>query len=73
MQKLDFYLITILSLGYFIKNLDSSNISNAFVSGMKEDLSMNGDQVNLIDTAWTVGKSSYLSNKPNSDRVQVMW
>ncbi|KAF3035342.1 hypothetical protein E8E12_006713 [Didymella heteroderae] len=54
-SKLDAYLITILSLGYFIKNLDQTNISNAFVSGMKEDLSMNGNQINLIDTAWTVG------------------
>lgn len=53
--KLDVYLITILSLGYFIKNLDQTNISNAFVSGMKEDLAMNGNQINLIDTAWTVG------------------
>ncbi|KZM24959.1 uncharacterized protein EKO05_0010497 [Ascochyta rabiei] len=54
-SKLDAYLITILSLGYFIKNLDQTNISNAFVSGMKEDLAMNGNQINLVDTAWTVG------------------
>jgi ACS family pantothenate transporter-like MFS transporter len=39
-SKLDAYLITILSLGYFIKNLDQTNISNAYVSGMKEDLAM---------------------------------
>ncbi|KAK1994116.1 major facilitator superfamily transporter [Colletotrichum falcatum] len=54
-QKLDVFLVTILSLGYFIKNLDSTNISNAFVSGMKEDLRMDGNQINLVDTAWTVG------------------
>ncbi|GKT96482.1 major facilitator superfamily transporter [Colletotrichum tofieldiae] len=54
-QKLDIFLITMLSLGYFIKNLDQTNISNAFVSGMKEDLQMNGNEINLIDTAWTVG------------------
>ncbi|KAH6659431.1 major facilitator superfamily transporter [Truncatella angustata] len=54
-RKLDIYLITMLSFGYFIKNLDQTNISNAFVSGMKEDLAMNGNQINLIDTAWTVG------------------
>jgi ACS family pantothenate transporter-like MFS transporter len=53
--KLDTFLITILSLGYFIKNLDQTNISNAFVSGMKEDLVMNGNEINLIDTAWTIG------------------
>lgn len=54
-QKLDVFLITMLSLGYFIKNLDQTNISNAFVSGMKEDLAMNGNEINLVDTAWTVG------------------
>ncbi|KAH7093490.1 major facilitator superfamily transporter [Paraphoma chrysanthemicola] len=54
-NKLDCYLITILSLGYFIKNLDQTNIANAFVSGMKEDLAMNKNEINLIDTAWTVG------------------
>ncbi|KAI1205393.1 MFS general substrate transporter [Annulohypoxylon truncatum] len=54
-QKLDVFLVTMLSFGYFIKNLDQTNISNAFVSGMKEDLAMNGNQINLVDTAWTVG------------------
>ncbi|KAI9839484.1 MAG: hypothetical protein M1819_002109 [Sarea resinae] len=54
-QKLDVFLISMLSFGYFIKNLDQTNISNAFVSGMKEDLKMNGNQLNLVDTAWTVG------------------
>lgn len=54
-QKLDWSLLTILALGYFIKNLDSSNISNAYVSGMKEDLKMNGNQLNLVDVAWTSG------------------
>ena len=54
-QKLDFSLLTILALGYFIKNLDTTNISNAYVSGMKEDLKMNGNQLNLIDVAWTCG------------------
>ncbi|KAG0645286.1 MFS transporter [Hyphodiscus hymeniophilus] len=54
-QKLDFGLLTILSLGYFIKNLDQTNISNAYVSGMKEQLKMNANQLNLIDVAWTSG------------------
>ncbi|KAI1804679.1 MFS general substrate transporter [Daldinia bambusicola] len=54
-QKLDVFLVTMLSFGYFIKNLDQTNIANAFVSGMKEDLGMNGNEINLVDTAWTVG------------------
>ncbi|KAI1392784.1 MFS general substrate transporter [Hypoxylon trugodes] len=55
LHKLDIFLVTMLSFGYFIKNLDQTNISNAFVSGMKEDLKMNGNELNLVDTAWTVG------------------
>lgn len=54
-QRLDICVLAILSLGYFIKNLDQTNISNAYVSGMKEDLKMNGNQLNLIDVAWTSG------------------
>jgi ACS family pantothenate transporter-like MFS transporter len=55
LQKLDFGLLTILSLGYFIENLDQTNISNAYVSGMKEQLKMGANQLNLIDVAWTTG------------------
>ncbi|KAL2068640.1 hypothetical protein VTL71DRAFT_14977 [Oculimacula yallundae] len=55
LQKLDFSLLTILSLGYFIKNLDQTNISNAYVSGMKEALKMNANELNMIDIAWTTG------------------
>jgi MFS transporter, ACS family, pantothenate transporter len=55
--KLDWSLLTILSLGYFIKGLDQANIASAFVSGMKVDLHMYGNQLNLVDTSWTIGKS----------------
>ncbi|PMD59829.1 major facilitator superfamily transporter [Hyaloscypha bicolor E] len=40
---------------YFIKNLDQTNIANAYVSGMKEALSMTSNEINLIDVAWTTG------------------
>lgn len=33
----------------------NKNINNAFVSGMKEDLGLNGNQLNYMQTAWTVG------------------
>ncbi|PSS07163.1 hypothetical protein M430DRAFT_110690 [Amorphotheca resinae ATCC 22711] len=53
--KLDAAILTFASLGYFIKYLDQTNINNAFVSGMKEDLNLYGDQLNYMTTAWTVG------------------
>lgn len=53
--KLDAVVITLASLGYFIKYLDQININNAFVSGMKTDLGLYGDQLNIMQTCWTVG------------------
>jgi ACS family pantothenate transporter-like MFS transporter len=42
--KLDFFLLSYGCLGYFCKNLDQANLNNAYVSGMKESLKMNGSQ-----------------------------
>ena len=53
--KLDAALLTFASLGYFIKYLDQANITNAFVSGMKEDLGLYKNQLNYMQTLWTVG------------------
>ncbi|PLB54035.1 pantothenate transporter [Aspergillus steynii IBT 23096] len=53
--KLDTAILTFASLGYFIKYLDQININNAFVSGMKEDLSLYGNELNYMQTCWTVG------------------
>ncbi|KAL7918072.1 major facilitator superfamily domain-containing protein [Trichoderma austrokoningii] len=53
--KLDAALLSFASLGYFIKYLDQVNINNAFVSGMKEDLGLYGNQLNYMQTCWTVG------------------
>ncbi|KAJ5674391.1 uncharacterized protein N7477_004325 [Penicillium maclennaniae] len=53
--KLDSAILTFASLGYFIKYLDQTNINNAFVSGMKEDLGLYGNQLNYMQTRWTVG------------------
>ncbi|KAE8147782.1 major facilitator superfamily domain-containing protein [Aspergillus avenaceus] len=55
MFKLDAAILTMGSLGYFIKNFDQININNAFVSGMKEDLGLNGNELNYMQTCWTVG------------------
>ncbi|KAN0104087.1 putative pantothenate transporter liz1 [Hyaloscypha variabilis] len=53
--KLDFTLLTFGTLGMLIKWIDTSNITNAFVSGMKEDLNLYGNQYNWIVTSWTIG------------------
>jgi ACS family pantothenate transporter-like MFS transporter len=53
--KVDAAILTFASLGYFIKYLDQININNAFVSGMKEDLGLYGNELNYLTTCWTVG------------------
>jgi MFS transporter, ACS family, pantothenate transporter len=46
--KLDIFLLTTACLGYFSKNLDQSNVSNAFVSGVGQALITLFDQSSLI-------------------------
>lgn len=69
--KLDAALMTLASLGYFIKYLDQVymaspssavlvltgkvNVNNAFVSGMKEDMNLFGNELNYMQTCWTIG------------------
>ncbi|OLN97459.1 Pantothenate transporter liz1-like protein 2 [Colletotrichum chlorophyti] len=37
------------------RNLDQININNAFVSGMKEDMQLFGNELNYMQVCWTVG------------------
>lgn len=43
--KVDAFVLTFASLGYFLKNIDQTNVNNAFLSGMKEDLNMYGNEL----------------------------
>ncbi|KAF4126628.1 MFS transporter, ACS family, pantothenate transporter [Geosmithia morbida] len=54
-QKLDGFLFSYICLGYFIKYLDQTNISNAFVSGMKEDLGLYGNERNWLNSYFNIG------------------
>ena len=54
-QKLDFFILTFCCLMYFLNYLDRSNLNNAYVSGMREELSFHGNQLNQINTVFTVG------------------
>lgn len=53
--KLDFFLLTSSCLGYFIKNLNQSNVTTAYVNGMDEYYNMNNNQYNYMVTLFTVG------------------
>ncbi|KAF4153026.1 hypothetical protein CNMCM8927_006239 [Aspergillus lentulus] len=53
--KIDFFILTFCCITYFFNYLDRSNLSNAYVSGMKEELAFHGNQLNVINTIFTVG------------------
>lgn len=44
-----------MQIGYFLKNLDLTNVYNAFLSGMEEDLEMFGNQLVTSSSIYTVG------------------
>ncbi|KAL2820914.1 major facilitator superfamily domain-containing protein [Aspergillus cavernicola] len=54
-HTLDIFILSWATYGYFIRLLDSGNITNAYVSGMKEDLDFHGNQYNLLSTFFTCG------------------
>ncbi|KAH8670149.1 putative pantothenate transporter [Tricladium varicosporioides] len=53
--KLDIFILTWAGFTYFSKNLNSNNLSNAYVSGMKEDLNVVGNEYQTFTTMWTIG------------------
>ncbi|KAF2083519.1 pantothenate transporter-like protein [Saccharata proteae CBS 121410] len=54
-QKIDWFILTFCCLSYFVNYLDRSNLTNAYVSGMKEDLNFTGNQLTQINTVFTCG------------------
>lgn len=55
LMKIDWFVLSFCCLAYWVNYLDRLNLSNAYVSGMKEDLNMKGDQFNLINTCFNIG------------------
>ncbi|KAI5812694.1 putative transporter [Pyronema omphalodes] len=55
LRRLDCILITYVWISYCIKQIDASNYKTAYVSGMKEDLSLHGNELNYIDSLFRIG------------------
>ncbi|KAF4340444.1 major facilitator superfamily transporter [Fusarium beomiforme] len=53
--KLDAAILTYTCLTFFVKYLDQTNITNAYVSGMKEDLNLRGNELNWLKTYFNIG------------------
>ncbi|GFZ49387.1 hypothetical protein JCM24511_07507 [Saitozyma sp. JCM 24511] len=50
--KLDCALLTCLCFGFLMKYIDQTNLANAYVSGMKEDLNITGNQYTYMTTIY---------------------
>jgi ACS family pantothenate transporter-like MFS transporter len=55
LRKLDAFILSFCCLCYFANYLDRTNLNNAYVSGMREELNFQGNQLNQINTVFTVG------------------
>ncbi|OBR02370.1 Major facilitator superfamily transporter [Colletotrichum higginsianum IMI 349063] len=53
--RLDLFFLSIGFLGYMFKYIDQTNINNAYVSGMKEDLDLYGNELNYFTTFFNIG------------------
>ncbi len=53
--KVDACVLIFTALSFYTKFLDSSNVSNAYVSGMKEELNLKGNELNYFTTFFNVG------------------
>ncbi|KAM0275865.1 hypothetical protein ACHAQH_007337 [Verticillium albo-atrum] len=84
LRKQDCIILPLCCLMFFLKWLDSSNIYNAYNSGMKEDLNLKGNQYSLFGTFYNIGyllfeiPSTLLISRPRVSRyypptMEVLW
>ncbi|GMG39031.1 unnamed protein product [Ambrosiozyma monospora] len=81
--KLDWFLLSSAMLGYFIKSLNQSNISTAYMNGMKSYYGMNHNEYNYMVSFWTIGyicgaiPANYLLHKVNArvylGVMEILW
>ncbi|EGO01798.1 hypothetical protein SERLA73DRAFT_103821 [Serpula lacrymans var. lacrymans S7.3] len=68
--KIDWFILSYCCLMYFVNYLDRANVNNAYVSGMKQELNMQGNDFNKINTVFTCG---YIVGMiPNNLMLQVV-
>ncbi|CZS95252.1 related to permease of the major facilitator superfamily [Rhynchosporium agropyri] len=54
-QKLDLLIVPYVVVAYWIKYIDQSNLNNAYVSGMQEDLGFHKNQLVSLQSMYTAG------------------
>ncbi|QSZ33430.1 hypothetical protein DSL72_004998 [Monilinia vaccinii-corymbosi] len=54
-KKMDLLILPYAVLSYWIKYIDQSNLNNAYVTGLKDDLGFKGNELVQLQTIYTVG------------------
>ncbi|KAK7202527.1 major facilitator superfamily domain-containing protein [Myxozyma melibiosi] len=54
-MKLDLFITSYCFLSYWVKNLDQTNVNNAYTSGMSDDLNMGGSDLTDLQVMYNVG------------------
>ncbi|RMY10578.1 hypothetical protein D0867_08349 [Hortaea werneckii] len=67
--RLDIFLMTFGCISQVIKYLDQQNINNAYVSGMEEDLHLDGNELNYFTTYFNVA----YCNMPVPSQIIMTW
>lgn len=55
LMKFDSTILLFLCFSFYTKYLDNANVASAYISGMKEDLKLHGNELNYFNTCYTVG------------------
>jgi ACS family pantothenate transporter-like MFS transporter len=55
LMKFDAFVLLFLCASFYTKYLDNTNVGSAYVSGLKQDLNLQGNELNYFNTCYTVG------------------
>ncbi|TVY27122.1 Pantothenate transporter [Lachnellula hyalina] len=69
-RKIDFFILTYCCLSFFFNYLDRAALANAYVSGLKEDVGLVGNQYNDLVTCLSVGY--IIGQVPHALAIQVV-
>lgn len=59
LMKFDSTVLLFLCFSFYTKYLDNSNVGSAYVSGLKQDLNLKGNELNYFNTCYTVGYAAF--------------
>ncbi|KAJ9114058.1 hypothetical protein QFC22_005878 [Naganishia vaughanmartiniae] len=59
-RKLDCILVTWAFFAYLLKMIDGTNYKTAYVSGMKEEMNLNNNELNFMDIYFRIGYAIFL-------------